>query len=75
MNTGVYKLYPSEEEMVMGESTAGKFEGFDVVNTTILMRMKDILMDCNDPEEHRQLDGLLFFCLHILFFVIRILYY
>jgi len=57
MNTGVYKLYPSEEEMVMGESTAGKFEGFDVVNTTILMRMKDILMDCNDPEEHRQLDG------------------
>ena len=57
MNTGVYRLYPTEEDMVAGESTAGKYEGFDVVNTTILMRLKDIMLECHDPEEHRQLDG------------------
>ena len=57
MNTGVYKLYPTEEDLVAGESTAGKYEGFDVVNTTILMRLKDIMLECRDPEEHKQLDG------------------
>ena len=57
MNTGVYKLYPDEENLVVGESTAGKFEGFDVVNTTILMKIKDVMLECDNPEEHRQLDG------------------
>lgn len=57
MNTGVYKLYPSSDTMVTGDSTSGKFEGFDVVNTTIVMKIKDIIFDCVDPEEHRHLDG------------------
>ena len=59
MNTGVYRLYPCEDELVIGESAAGKFEGFDVVNTTILMKIKDVMMECDDPEEHRQLDGMM----------------
>ena len=60
MNSGVYKLYPSNEDLLIGESLSGKFEGFDVVNTAIVVKIKDIIFDCVNPDDHRQLDGMMF---------------
>lgn len=60
LNTGVYQLFPCEEYTSLladTTTTSGKYEGFDTVNTTILMKIKDVMAECGAADDHRQLDG------------------
>ena len=57
LNTGVHMLHPTSESTVTGECTCGKFEGFDQMNTQLVVNVRDIVLGCDEPEPHQAVDG------------------